>query len=665
MCGIAGLWHDDTLQPADAQKGVERMTHAIRHRGPDAEGFWSDDAVNIAFGHRRLAILDLTEQGSQPMISPSGRYVVAYNGEIYNHLELRRDFLARAPETTWRGASDTETLVAAIDLLGVEPTLERLCGMFAFAVWDRRDRHLYLARDRMGEKPLYYGRCGRCFLFASELKAITQAPDFDCRLDPAALSGFLRYGYVPEPLSIYAAFSKVPAGSLVRLREVGGPAETRCYWSLEDVALAAPPNRRRYCGDSPAALARRTEQTLLDVVESQMLSDVPLGSFLSGGIDSSLVTALMQRVSDQPVRTFSIGFDDPRFNESGHARAVASHLGTVHTEFEVTESDALDLVPKLPEIYDEPFADSSQLPTVLLCRLARQQVTVALTGDGGDEVFGGYNRHLFARLASRYILGLPKPVRSQLARVARQVHRVGYRETSWIRRIAGRADLPVTAVDKAVKLGNAVGSNDSLCGLYLSLISAFDDPNSVTIAPQKLPMSQLRAEADRWLSPGEWMMAMDSVHYLPGDILVKVDRAAMHSSLETRAPFLDRRVVELAWQLPPNARIGKRRGKRILHKILFDLVPRELLERPKQGFAVPLDRWLRGNLREWASHALSPASLSAVGYLDPDEVDNIWQEHLTGSANHGQKIWALLMLVTWLQTSTGSRDSGRHRQAVA
>lgn len=621
------------------------MAARLHHRGPDARGVWADGPAGIALGHARLSILDLSLAGAQPMASPSGRYVMVFNGEIYNHLDLRRELETAGAASIWRGHSDTETLLALIDNFGVAVTLERAAGMFALAIWDRRERTLTLARDRMGEKPLYYGWSGGAFLFGSELKALMAFPGFANELDGSAIAAVLRYGYVPDPASIFRNVFKLPPGFVLTLDKAAERHEPIRYWSLPEAV-------ERGCGgrlqDDYRTLVGRVDSCLTGVVKSQMLSDVPLGCFHSGGIDSSLTAALMQKVAGAPVRTFSIGFEDARFNEAPHARRVAEHLGTQHTEFIVTEADALALIPELPAIYDEPFADSSQIPTVLLSRLTRQHVTVALSGDGGDEVFGGYNRHVLAPKLQRWAGNLPAPARRALGRLVASLQGLGTSESSRLQRLTQRTRLPVTIVDKLSRLGAALQRADDLQRLYGVLVTTGADPAGLLLSPE-LAAEPIRLSATAVsLAPAEWIMAMDALGYLPGDILVKVDRAAMSASLETRAPFLDRRVVELAWQLPLSVKIYKGAGKRVLRDVLDRYIPRHILERPKQGFAIPLDRWLRCELRDWAGDLLSPRSLARTGVFDEKAVGRLWEAHQEGRDNAGGQLWSVLMLQTWL-----------------
>ncbi|ADP69689.1 asparagine synthase (glutamine-hydrolyzing) [Rhodomicrobium vannielii ATCC 17100] len=662
MCGIAGIWWPEGQRQGEAEVVAAAMAARLHHRGPDARGVWADGAAGIALGHARLSILDLSPAGAQPMVSASGRHVVVFNGEIYNHLDLRRELEAAGAAPVWRGHSDTETLLALCDRHGIEAALRSATGMFALAVWDRAERTLTLARDRMGEKPLYFGRADRALVFASELKALRAAPGFEAEIDPASVAAYLRHSCVPEPHCIYRGVRKVEPGALVRLSHPAEAAfaEPRSYWSLGATIAAAEP-----LGGDYRAMCNEVEACLAEVVRSQMLSDVPLGCFLSGGIDSSLTAALMTRAAKGPVRTYAIGFEDARFNEAPHARRVAEHLGTAHTEFTLTEVDALSVISELPAIYDEPFADPSQIPTLLLARLTRQHVTVALSGDGGDEVFGGYNRYTFGPRMLEWGQLLPAPLRRAAGRSIQALQRMGTSESSWLRPAARGLGLPMTTVDKLSRFGRAFADAGDTEALYRGLVSTCNAPASLMASPAAEAASRSLGAVARDLTPAEWMMATDALTYLPGDILVKVDRAAMSASLETRAPFLDRRVVELAWRLPISARIEDGKGKRILRDILNRYVPRQLMERPKQGFAIPLDAWLRGPLRAWAEDLITPAVLRETGVLDAGAVGPLWDAHQGGQDNAGWTLWAILMLQSWLRTSDLKMQPQRREEIVA
>jgi len=639
MCGICGVLSSGSY--ASVAGTARMMADTLRHRGPDDADVWADPNEGVALGHRRLSIVDLSPAGAQPMASSCGRYIIAFNGEIYNHLAIRDDLVKVGAATEWRGTSDTETLLAAVSHWGLHEALRRAFGMFALALWDRQTQQLHLARDRMGEKPLYLARFSDGWAFGSELKALLAVPNFEAHLCRDAIAAYLAYGYVPDKQCIFQNVQKIKPGyvtsvSLAASAPVTHPYET--FGELINAAVAQSGTRQNEGLDG-------LETTLGDVVEEQMLSDVPLGCFLSGGVDSSLVAALMQSRSAKPVHTFAIGFSEERFNEAPHAAAVARHLGTEHTEFILSEQDALGVIADLPKIYDEPFADSSQIPTVLLCREARHSVTVALTGDGGDEVFGGYNRHVIGpRLLSR-LQRVPRSLRRPAGWVVSACAPAITRDNGWPRRFASRMRLPVTALDKAAKLAPHLSDINDLSSLYQHFTRGIHNPEELMRDGTTVKSSEqvfLMGEA-------EWMMAMDSVTYLPGDILVKVDRAAMAASLETRAPFLDPRVVKAAWGLPLKMKIADGKGKQILRSILDRHVPRELIERPKQGFAIPLDRWLRGALREWGEILLFDDELVDLAGLEPKAIGELWALHQSGKANNGTKIWTILMLLDWLK----------------
>ena len=625
------------------------MAGRIAHRGPDDSGAWVDDGAGLALAHRRLSIVDLSPAGHQPMASAGGRWVIAYNGEVYNHLDLRAELEASGAAPSWRGHSDTETLLACIEAWGVERTLGRSVGMFALALWDRADRRLVLARDRMGEKPLYYGWQGDTFLFGSELKSLRAHPAFNAAVDRGALALLLRHNYIPAPHSIYQGIRKLPPGHWLCLAAGDRDAQPNAYWSLPEVAErgTAVPFRG---GDEQAV--DELERVLGQAVAQQRVADVPLGALLSGGIDSSLITALMQAGASRPVRTFTIGFEEGAYDEATHARAVAAHLGTEHTEVRLSAADALDIVPSLPTMYDEPFADSSQLPTHLVMRLARQHVTVALSGDAGDELFGGYNRYFLGPAAWRRVGWLPAPLRRA----------VGAGMTALPASTIDRALGPLAARlgiahagDKAHKLGRRLRHVRDIDDLYQSLVTEWPDAAGMVVGGS-IP-SNLLDDRGRWpalADPVARMMALDGMTYLPDDILAKVDRAAMAVSLETRAPFLDHRVVELAWRLPMHMKLRDGRGKWILRQLLDRHVPRSLVERPKMGFAIPLDAWLRGPLRDWAADLLDEGRLRREGFLEPRAIVRAWRSHMRGDGSFGYRLWSVLMFQAWNASLAGT-----------
>jgi asparagine synthase (glutamine-hydrolysing) len=669
MCGLTGLLARKSGD--ELESSVRRMADTLFLRGPDDHGTWVDESNGIALGHRRLAILDLSAAGHQPMLSQSGRFAIAFNGEIYNHKELRAELAFAGAAPQWRGQSDTETLLAAFQWWGFEATLSRCVGMFAIALWDLRDRTLYLARDRFGEKPLYYGWLGDAFAFGSELKALRAYKGFSNSISREALAQYLRFNYVPAPRTIYRdiyklepgtylvlAGSRVPPPPAAPLRP-GDQHETirvDRYWSFSDAIEAGA---EQAFSDEEAVL-RELEVQLQEAVRAQSLADVPLGAFLSGGVDSSTIVALMQlqaRASGgPPVKTFTVGFDDPAFDESAHAKAVARHLDTDHYEMFVTAADARAVIPQLPTLFDEPFADSSQIPTHLVCRAARQHVTVALSGDAGDELFGGYNRYFWGpRIWSR-IGWMPFPARRLLGAAISKLP-VGVWDSISVpwNRLAG-ADGAVRLGDKAHKLAARLQSVKGIDDLYLSLVSEWRDPASLVVgegAAIREPPSLLddplpaRGASDEQLR----MMYRDSISYLPDDILCKVDRAAMGVSLETRVPFLDHRVVEAVWRMPLHMRIRGNVGKWALRQILYKYVPHQLIERPKAGFGIPVGQWLRGPLRDWAEALLDPDRMAREGYLKPEPVRGRWAEHLSGRRDYTPSLWAILMFQAWLEST--------------
>ncbi|GAA5138753.1 asparagine synthase (glutamine-hydrolyzing) [Alloalcanivorax gelatiniphagus] len=622
----------------------------IASRGPDSRGVWQDCRVGLSLGHRRLSILDISEAGHQPMISPCGRYALVFNGEIYNHRQLRAQVEGRAGAPVyWRGHSDTETLLLSFAVQGIEATLQAASGMFALALWDRQQQSLALARDRFGEKPLYYGWLNGNFAFASELKALRAVPGWEPVLDESVVERYLRYGCVGGRNSIYRDVFKLPPGSLLTLSRSQLASGIRPFpvqwWSTKKEAADNLSHEGRRSLSS-----HDMEMVLQGAVGRMMEADVPLGAFLSGGIDSSLIVALMQAQVSRPVRTFTVGFDDPRYDESEHAAAVAAHLGTEHTTLRATAQMALDIVPSLPQLYDEPFADSSQLPTCLVASLTREYVTVVLSGDGGDELFGGYNRHVWGPRVWARISRLPHPVRAVLAALLRAVPSAGYDGVmGLVSQVLPSRFQVRTFGEKLYKLAELFGC-DSPEAFYADLSSMncnpglFLDKDSTGKVPSATAFSAMEG-----FSQAEWMMLMDTLTYMVDDVLVKVDRASMASSLEVRAPFLDPIVFRAAWSLPLSQRVDQGQGKRVLRDILYRHVPRGLIERPKMGFAVPLDVWLRGPLRDWAESLLSPASLSSLPMLNARAIRHCWQQHLKGKGHYAQQLWVVLQLLAWQQ----------------
>jgi asparagine synthase (glutamine-hydrolysing) len=645
MCGLAGAWHLAADLAADElrQRALD-MGGPLHHRGPDDEGCWHDTDAGIALAHRRLAIIDLTPAGHQPMVSGDGRSVLAYNGEVYNHRQLRGEL--EAAGSRFRGDSDTEVVLEACARWGVVAASRRFVGMFAFALWDRRLRELTLVRDRLGIKPLYVGQVGQVVLFGSELSAFRAHPDFPADVDRAALSAYFRRACVPAPHTIYRGVRKVLPGTVVTIR-ADGSTSAQTYWSLEEVARAGIDGRNVPATDE-AVIAEFTP-LLETAVRDRMLADVPLGAFLSGGIDSSTVVALMQQASDRPVRTYSIGSRDAGYDEAPLAAAVARHLGTEHTEFYVQPADVLDVIPSLPTICDEPFADPTIIPTYLLAKLARHEVTVALSGDGGDEVFGGYTRHLLASSRMANALRLPLGARRLASRAVLGIQATSWDTASWLVPASRR---PPRLGDQLHKAAGALAARD-LDDLYAKLTSHWDAPDQLVLDATEA--SSWGAD-DRWIDdPMERMLYRDTLGYLPDDGLTKVDRATMAASLEGRVPLLDHRVVEFLWRLPPEFKVRAGRSKWLLRAVVEQHVPRALLDRPKQGFGIPLDDWLRGPLRPWAEDLLDAQRLRREGFLDPAPIRARWEEHLAGRRQWQYHLWNVLMWQAWLEGAGNQR----------
>jgi asparagine synthase (glutamine-hydrolysing) len=640
MCGICGIIDYASAEEAK-RKALGRMCACLKHRGPDDEGFYVKAEVGL--GHRRLKVIDLSAAGSQPMVSASGRYVVIFNGEIYNHLELRQEL----PGVAWRGHADTETLLAAFESWGIEQALKRTVGMFAIALWDNQARVLTLARDRIGEKPLYYGFGKNLFIFGSELKAIKAHPDFTAEINRDVLYLYLRYCYIPAPYSIYKGINKLPAGSYIQFPVARGLDNLRSarpveYWNLAEVARQGI--ARPFRGGESEAIAALDKQ-LKQAIDLQMIADVPLGAFLSGGVDSSTVVALMQAQSARPVKTFSIGFKEDSYNEAGYAKAVAGHLGTEHTECYVSSQEAMQVIPRLGSIYNEPFADSSQIPTFLVSQIARKQVTVSLSGDGGDELFCGYNRYLLAD-AWRKISILPFGARRLAGSLIKKIPLSAWRG---IFRQANRfIRLPSNMEEKLEKLSTRLENVNGIEALYASLVSGISHLGQAVIGAKE-PATWLMEKGIKleFPDPKLQMMYLDAMTYLPDDILVKLDRAAMFHSLETRVPFLDHRVIELAWSLPLSMKMRRGQTKWILRQLLYKYVPKKLIERPKMGFGIPVGEWIRKELKGWAEGLLEESRLQQEGFFDVQFVRSRWQEHISGKRDWQHFLWTVLMFQTW------------------
>lgn len=653
MCGIAGFWDvAHRHRGDDGLAALRRMTFAIRHRGPDDEGHFYDRPADLALGFRRLSILDLSQEGHQPMASPSGRYVIVFNGEVYNHARLRPE-LEKAG-FAFRGHSDTEVMLASIEHWGLEGAIERFIGMFAFALWDKAERTLRLVRDRLGIKPLYYGWVGGQFVFASELKVITALPNFDNPIDRDVLCLLLRHSYIPAPYSIYQNIYKLMPGTLLRVdaklanaatSAAALAANTTTYWSARNTAESAILARSDL---SDAEAVFELDKLLRDAVALRMEADVPLGAFLSGGVDSSTVVALMQAQSSRPVQTFSIGFHEDAYDEAQHARAVARHLGTDHNELYVTAQDALDVVPQLPAMFDEPFSDSSQIPTYLVSKMARRKVTVSLSGDGGDELFAGYNRYVLGVRLRHWMNRAPHGVRYAAASLLRANDR-------WFGMALERV-MPVLPAhlqlknprNKIAVLADMLDarSDDER---YRYVMSHWRDPARIVLHGSEPPAALTGSElGSATAAPIERMMYADLVSYLPDDILAKVDRASMAVSLEARVPLLDHRVVEFAWRIPLAQKVRAGRGKWLLRQVLYKYVPKVLVERPKMGFGVPIEHWLRGPLRDWGEALLDERRLNQEGYFEPAPIRAMWEGHVTGRLNEHYRLWDVLMFQAWL-----------------
>ena len=644
MCGLAGFFASRARTEAELRELTSAMIAPIRHRGPDDHGVWIDAPAGVALGFRRLSILDLSALGHQPMRSASGRFTLIYNGEVYNHAELRRELVAAGYR--FRGHSDTETILAAYEEWGVAQATRRCVGMFAIVVWDEAERTLHLIRDRLGIKPLYVWHHAGGLAFGSELKSFMELPEFDRTLDHDAIVAYLRYLYVPAPLSIFRQVRKLEPGHILSIRDPRLPTPASVpYWSLEEVARAGLANPLILPDHE---LIERAEALLSEAVAMRMLADVPVGALLSGGIDSSTVVALMQASSSRPVRTFTIGFPDLDYNEATHAAAVARHIGTAHTELMLTEPELEAVVPRVPELFDEPLADPSQIPTYLVCELARREVTVALSGDGGDEVFAGYNRYVKGTATLRAAAGLPQVAKRLMGGL------IGKSDPAALNRLSRRvgAVLPARMRDprlgeKAYKLRLIAGS-DGAASMYRSLVSFWQDPGA--LVPGGREPSDAVDRSWRVLTAGadlDRMMLADQLAYLPDDLLAKVDRASMAVSLEARVPLLDHRVVEFAWRLPHGAKVRRHTGKWLLRQVLYRKVPRALIERPKMGFSVPIEAWLRGPLRQWAGDLLARDAVRRRSALDADGVAGAWQAFEQGQGPSGLDLWALVVLRAW------------------
>lgn len=636
MCGITGFLTRSAIGPDAAAAQIGAMTATLAHRGPDSDGVWVDRSAGIALGHRRLAIVDLSPAGYQPMVSASGRYVIAFNGEIYNFLDLRKQLESAGTHGAihFAGHSDTEIMLACFERWGVVNSVKQFNGMFAFAVWDRLERMLHLARDPLGEKPLYYGWQSGTLLFGSELKSLRAHPAFTSHIDRRVLALYFKCGYVPAPYSIYRDIFKLPQGTILSIEVERFLERTTSYWSVKDVLQRAVSNPFR---GSEQEAVQQLGALLSDATRMRMISDVPLGAFLSGGIDSSLIVALMQASSSKRVKTFTIGFFEDQYNEAAHAKAVAAHLGTDHTEWYITPAEAISVVPRLPVLYDEPFADSSQIPTFLVSTLARRHVTVALSGDGGDELFGGYERYARISRLWRTMASVPLPIRKLFTTMLKPI---------------GRENAPRPLRSDRFQKALALAPLSDPAGFYDAHLSHWRNPAAlVRGVSESLGVTALR---ETWPGCDDFrlhMMAADTATYLPDDILVKVDRAAMGTGLETRIPLLDPRIVEFAWKLPLEMRIRAGQTKWPLRRLLDNYVPRVLIDRPKTGFGMPVAGWIRGPLRSWAEELLDSRRIEREGYLTAEPIRKRWIEHLSGRYDHSGFLWSVLMFEAWLEAT--------------
>ena len=648
MCGITGFW--EFRSDSGYKNIVKNMALQISHRGPNAADEWTDPDAGIALAHRRLSIIDLSPAGAQPMKSNDGRYIIVFNGEIYNHQALRKELETDFGASHWRGHSDTETLLAALCIWGVETTLKRLIGMFAIALWDCKERELILARDRLGEKPLFYGNMNGAFVFGSELKALSAHPNWQGVINRDALTLYLRHNYVPTPHCIFKNIKKLPQAHYIRITNQGKVvSEPVCYWSLEDVVENG--QKEPFKGNAKEATDGLND-LLSSAVKQQMMADVPLGAFLSGGYDSSLIVALMQEQASKPVKTFTIGFEEAEFNEAEYAKEVAKHLGAEHTELYVTANDALNIIPDIPKVWDEPFSDSSQIPTLLLSKLTREHVTVSLSGDGGDELFCGYKHYLKAEQILNKIDAIPKPIQVVLSKLLTfapvlTIDKImDYLPQKYRQYGVGYKMLELSRLLKV----------DNRQLFYQSRISNFKSPEDIVIGGTESDYSFNIDKKQDFSNFYDQMMYLDTKNYLADDILVKVDRASMAVSLETRVPMLDHRVVEFAWKLPIEYKLHEGQSKWILREVTHRYLPKQLMDRPKMGFAVPIDQWLRGPLKDWAAELLDPRLIKEQGLFNTELITKMWADHTSCKQNYHTSLWNILMFQAWYQSSSISKS---------
>ncbi len=651
MCGISGFYSNSNFS---TNQIIRKMNNIISHRGPDFSGIWQDDTVGIALGHQRLSIIDTSAAGNQPMQSNSGQLILTYNGEIYNHIDIRKDLDNIKSNIKWRGNSDTETLLEAIDFWGIEKTLQKIDGMFAFGLWNQKTRSLIIARDRIGEKPIYYGWQGKgenkVFLFGSELKVLKIHPEFNREIDRNSIALQLRHNCIPAPYTVYKDIYKLLPGNYLELRDEDLKRKklpiSKKYWSLTEKANYGNNNQLRL---GKLDIQRDLENILKKTIKKQMISDVPLGAFLSGGIDSSTVVALMQSQSSNPIKTFTIGFNEDSYSEAHHAKKIAKHLGTNHTELYVSSKNAMDVIPKLPTMYDEPFSDSSQISTFLVSQLARQHVKVAVSGDGGDELFCGYNRYAFSNKMEKIFNLIPFKLRKVLSFGLKLLSHQNWNKIS--KSLPGLNQYSNFG-DKVYKGANALEVR-KLQDLYYNICSHWQNPTDVIVNSNEPGtfLTEFKPEL-KGLNVQQQMMILDTITYLPDDILVKIDRAAMSTSLETRVPFLDHKLIEYVWQIPHSLKFRNGQGKWILREILNKYIPKNLTERPKMGFGIPIDTWLRGPLKEWAENLLNENRLKQEGYFNTKLIRSKWEEHISGKKNWQFDLWDILMFQAWLDENS-------------
>lgn len=637
MCGFAGfITNSEGFDSEKLRMTASRMNSVLDHRGPDDSGIWIDQEVGIALGHRRLSIIDLSSEGRQPMISSNGRYVICYNGEIYNYREIQKKVEEISGDLNLRGHSDTEVVLKAIEVWGLSKTLAELVGMYSIALWDRLEHTLYLVRDRMGEKPLYYTHIGKCLIFGSELKSLKEHPSFVGRIDRNSLALYMRYNYIPSPYTIYENVYKLLPGSMLTFKVNSRSLDVKTYWSLKEKTVDGLNNKITL---NETQAIDELDQLLKQSISQQMIADVTIGSFLSGGIDSSTVTAIMQTQSSKPVKTFSIGFNESKYNEAIYAKEISSFLGTDHTELYVEPHQAMEVIPKLPLLYDEPFADASQIPTYLVSKLAKNNVSVALSGDGGDELFCGYRRYILGEKLSNRLNTIPWNIRILTSNLLRFPSIETWDKILSMSQLSGSQ---IYSLSIALKSRNFES-------VYQILVSLWKEPELLVLGASEPPTiftdqnntSGINGSIDK-------MMYIDMMSYLPDDILVKLDRASMGVSLESRVPFLDHRIVEFSWKLPMSYKIREGQSKWILRQVLNRYIPKKMMDRPKMGFGMPIDSWLRGPLREWAEELLDDNKLKKQGYFNNYLVRQKWNEHLTGKKDNQHYLWSILMFQAWL-----------------